>query len=322
MELTSFSVFLTVVDEMSFTRAAERLYMTQQSVSSHIKRLETNYHVRLFERRPVLKLTAEGEALAFYARGMVDSEEAMMSRFADLSELPTGILRMGISHQRSQVFMPGIWNRYHAVCGNISVRLREQMTNRLLEQLQSGALDLIVGVFIPQLSNLTVRLLSQEATYCVFHEKFLSNTFPDDWEQRLERYGQEGIDLMEFKDLPLLLPSHDNRMRQPVDQLFRKHNAIPRVALETSSHGLLYQLSFQGSGIALVSPLSLYEHTQLMAERPPYCHAFRVQGFPLTDVSLAWRNDVEQPQYVMAMAEAVEEVFEVYNETVRLCFDR
>ena len=42
MELTSFSVFLTVVDEMSFTRAAERLYMTQQSVSSHIKRLETN----------------------------------------------------------------------------------------------------------------------------------------------------------------------------------------------------------------------------------------------------------------------------------------
>ena len=65
MELNAFHIFLTVVEEMNFSRAANRLYITQQSLSGHIKRLEEHYHVRLFQRRPRLSLTPEGEAMVF-----------------------------------------------------------------------------------------------------------------------------------------------------------------------------------------------------------------------------------------------------------------
>ena len=68
MYLEEFNVFLTVVEEMNFTRAAERLYITQQALSGHIRRLEEHYGVTLFRRRPTLKLTAEGEAMVLCAR--------------------------------------------------------------------------------------------------------------------------------------------------------------------------------------------------------------------------------------------------------------
>ena len=66
MNLKSIEYFLITVEEMNFTRAAGRLYISQQALSSHISRLEEEYGIRLFERRPALSLTPEGEEMYFY----------------------------------------------------------------------------------------------------------------------------------------------------------------------------------------------------------------------------------------------------------------
>ena len=313
MELNSFSIFLMVVEEMSFTRAAERLYITQQSLSGHIKRLEDHYNVKLFRRRPVLKLTPAGETMAFYARQILDAEQAMSSRFADLNQRAAGILRLGISPQRSSAFFPGIWSRYHAEYRNISVRLHNKLTNQLLEDLQSGQIDMMVGVDIPELANLRVIPLAREQLRCIIHEAVMKDYFPTRWQDMLKRYAQEGVDLIELKDLPLILLSPTNRLRRPIDQLFRKHNAIPHISLETSSHGLLFQLGCQGSGIALVNPLSMYEQMRLQGPLPARCHTFLVRNLPKNSVSLAYRKDIELPQYAMGMVDAIVEEFDYYT---------
>ena len=54
MNLRSLEYFLVVTEEMNFTRAAERLFITQQALSSHIQRLEAEYDAELFHRKPVL----------------------------------------------------------------------------------------------------------------------------------------------------------------------------------------------------------------------------------------------------------------------------
>lgn len=314
MDLNAFFIFLMVAEEMSFTRAAERLYITQQSLSGHIKRLESHYNVKLFQRRPVLKLTPAGEAMVFYARQMLESEQAMTAQFADLTQNASGILQLGISPQRSSAFFPGIWSRYHREYGNISVRLHNKLTNQLLEDLQSGQVDMMVGVDVPELSNLTVIPLAQEQLRCMIHETILKDYFPDSWQDMLRRYAQEGVDLIELKALPLLLLSPTNRFRRPVDQLFRKHNTIPYVSLETSSHGLLFQLGCQGSGIALVNPLSMYEQMRLQGPLPDRCHVFLVRNLPKSIVSLAYRKDIELPQYAIGMVDAIIEEFDYYSK--------
>ena len=60
---TNQQMFLYAVEEMNFTRAAERAFVTQQCLSDHIRRLEKNYNVKLFDRTPKLKLTKAGEIL-------------------------------------------------------------------------------------------------------------------------------------------------------------------------------------------------------------------------------------------------------------------
>lgn len=66
LNIKSIEYFLITAEELNFTRAAERLYISQQALSSHIKRLEEEYHVQLFARKPSLHLTPEGEQMVFY----------------------------------------------------------------------------------------------------------------------------------------------------------------------------------------------------------------------------------------------------------------
>ena len=54
---TSYEMFLLAAEETSFTKAANKAYITQQCLSSHIKRLEDYYGVSLFNRTPKLALT-------------------------------------------------------------------------------------------------------------------------------------------------------------------------------------------------------------------------------------------------------------------------
>ena len=314
MELNAFHIFLTVVEEMNFSRAANRLYITQQSLSGHIKRLEEHYHVRLFQRRPRLCLTPAGEAMVFYSKHILESEQAMVARFADLTQRSVGILRLGLSHQRSCSFFPGIWSRYHPEYKNISVRLQEKLTTPLLEDLLAGDIDIMLGVDIPPLSGLETVLLAQEQMRCVMNEVLLKEYFPESWQDMLERYAQNGVDLMELKEMPLILLSSPNRLRQPVDQLFRKHNAIPNIALETASHSLLYQLGCHGSGVAIANPLSLYEQIRLRGLPPKECHSFLLQGMPKRSVSLAYRKDAEKTKYMLGMVDAIVEEFDYYVE--------
>ena len=317
MELNSYAVFLTTVEEMSFTGAAKRLFMSQQGLSAHIKRLEDHYKVRLFERRPVLKLTPEGESMVFYARQILDSERLMASRFADLTSESSGILRIGFSHQRSSAFFPGIWSRYHAAHSNISVRLREKMTAALLEDLRSGAVDLIVGVDIPASTDLDVEPLAQEQLRCILHENVLREYHPKDWEARLRYFLDEGVKLSELRGLPLILPSHTKRLRQPIDLLFRQYNMLPNTVLESASHSLLLQLGCLGGGIALVNPLSLYEQLRVRGGLPPHCHSLLLRDVPKQTISLALRADVARLRYVEDMISCIREEFSYYVEFLK-----
>lgn len=104
MNLKSMEYFMIAAEEMSFTRAAERLYISQQALSSHISRLEEEYKVKLFERRPTLRLTLEGEQMLYYGENILDSNKKMLASFSDISVNCRNTLRLGMSRLRSSVF--------------------------------------------------------------------------------------------------------------------------------------------------------------------------------------------------------------------------
>ena len=86
MNLRSIEYFLVVAEELNVTRAAERLVISQQALSSHIRRLEDEYNVELFYRKPVFRLTPAGQQMVFFGKQILQSEASMRAAFSDITE--------------------------------------------------------------------------------------------------------------------------------------------------------------------------------------------------------------------------------------------
>ena len=77
--------FLMVAEELNITRAAERLYISQQSLSSHISNMERELNVKLFTRSPKLALTYAGDQLVQTATQIIDLYSQYLSKVGDIN---------------------------------------------------------------------------------------------------------------------------------------------------------------------------------------------------------------------------------------------
>ena len=100
--------FLMVAEELNITRAAERLYISQQSLSNHIGNLERELDVKLFTRSPKLSLTYAGGLLVDTATQILDLHSQYLSKVSDINKQYLGVLRVGISHTCGLALLPDI----------------------------------------------------------------------------------------------------------------------------------------------------------------------------------------------------------------------
>ena len=106
MNFSSMEYFTILARERSFTKAAEQLHITQQSLSSHIAGLEKELGCQLLVRHIPLELTYAGEVFLRYAGSFQDTQTAMLREFGDISQNQKGILRVGAAPTRGRVLLP------------------------------------------------------------------------------------------------------------------------------------------------------------------------------------------------------------------------
>ena len=91
-------VFHAVARHLSFTRAAEALFMTQPAVTFQIRQLEEQYNTRLFERRHgSISLTPAGELVLSYAERILALSDELDTRLAEMTGEMRGLLLLGAS---------------------------------------------------------------------------------------------------------------------------------------------------------------------------------------------------------------------------------
>ena len=140
--------FLTVCQFMNFTRASEKLNITQPAVSQHIHFLEKHYHAKLFryEGRK-LKLTGAGEILRNASLTMMHDELSMRSEMQRTEEETE--LRFGATRTVGDILMGKILDRYVRAYPDVRVRMLVENTQELLKCLNEGTIDfaLVEGFF-------------------------------------------------------------------------------------------------------------------------------------------------------------------------------
>lgn len=136
-------VFYAVAKQLSFTKAAEQLFMTQPAVTFQVKQLEENFNTRLFERsHGKIALTPAGKLVMEYAGKILGLSEEMEKRVAELSGAMGGPLLLGASTTVAEFILPQILGefkaRYPQVHAHLTVANSENIVNRVADH----ALDL------------------------------------------------------------------------------------------------------------------------------------------------------------------------------------
>ncbi len=135
---------LAVCETGSFTRAAERLSLSQPAVSQHVRQLENELHVHIFERvRGSLRVTREGDIVVKYARRMQALTNNMMEALATERTQVTS-LTVGITHTAESNSIAETLARYVSTRDGVSIKMITASVNELFEALKNYELDMAI----------------------------------------------------------------------------------------------------------------------------------------------------------------------------------
>lgn len=105
--------FVAIAEELSFTRAAERLHLSQPALSKQIRGLETALRAQLLDRdRRQVKLTSAGETLLATARSLLEAWDEGVAAVADAAAQDSHLLRVGTLTSIGRAFYPGVINHF------------------------------------------------------------------------------------------------------------------------------------------------------------------------------------------------------------------
>ena len=136
-------VFHTVARHLSFTKAAEQLFMTQPAVTFQIKQLEEQFNARLFERsHGKIALTPAGRLVMEYAGRILGLSEEMETRVAELTGTMSGPLLLGASTTIAEFILPRILGEFKVEHPQVHTHLTVGNSEMIESRVADHALDL------------------------------------------------------------------------------------------------------------------------------------------------------------------------------------
>ncbi|WP_246153240.1 LysR family transcriptional regulator [Salinicoccus hispanicus] len=157
-------VFIAVVEEESFTKAAHKLHMTQPAVSSYIRQLEEELDITLIERSTRgIRLNAAGEIYYHHAKEMMILESRMQHLIIDLQEETKGPIRIGASYTYGEYILPSMLASLIEKYPKIVPEVHISNSATIMNDIRSATLD--IGIIEDEIQDLKVnmtRLLKDE----------------------------------------------------------------------------------------------------------------------------------------------------------------
>lgn len=143
MELRHVRYLLAVAEEMSFTRAAERLHVAQPAISVQIRQLEEELGTSLFDRRRrTIRLTPAGEVMVTEGRRLLRAADRAVDLAVKAGAGTVGRLAVGFVPSASNASLPPLLRRFSSSHPEVALELRELSPNALVSELRDGHLDI------------------------------------------------------------------------------------------------------------------------------------------------------------------------------------
>ena len=237
-------VFHAVAKHLSFTRAADALYMTQPAVTFQIKQLEVQFNTRLFERRHgSISLTAAGELVLSYAEKILALSDEMETRLDEMSGEMRGTLLVGASTTIAEFMLPRILGEFNALYPQVRARLSVANSENIESRVAEHALD--VGLI-----EAPARLPGLESKVCC--EDSLQVICAPDYPLADSR----AVTPKTLAEYEFISREPGSGTREVIDDYFRSHRIDPatlKTQMELGSPEALKGVVATGLGFSIVS---------------------------------------------------------------------
>ena len=254
-------IIYTVYQESSFSKAAEKLYISQPSLSVIVKKVEENIGTPIFDRsyKPI-RLTTAGEA---YIRAVseINKIESSFEEFvSSVDSLAAGSLRIGSNQLLSSFVLPKYIAEFAKLYPGIKLSLMDASSPGLDSALLRGDLDMIIDnreIENDQFENVVITeehmLLAIPSSFeCNRDLEKYSMTF-DEIANQKELPDRETVPLELLEDVPFILMTKDNETRERTEMIFQSANFAPKVLLEVDRLVTLYNFLQTETAASVIS---------------------------------------------------------------------
>lgn len=252
----------SVYKERSFSKAAEKMHISQPSLSATIKKIEEQAGAPIFERktRPV-SLTPFGVAFIQGIEQVYAIEENLHNMVYELHTLQSGFVSIGGSNLSIPYVIPKKLAAFKLRYPNVQLRIVEDTTVQTKVMLDNGDLDLII-------TNRPLDPEEYERLICYREQLVLAvpESFPINQEHRAQQLKpqelgadiakvppERSVFLEDFADIPYVILHEGNYLRLCTNIMFQERHIQPNILLEVEKSSVAYNFAHFGVGATIIS---------------------------------------------------------------------
>ena len=242
MELRQLEYFVAVAEEANFTRAAERVHISQSGVSAQVRQLERELGADLIDRsNRSAKLTASGAAALAPARAALAAAAAVRQAVDDVNELMRGRLSVAMVTACTVAPFFDALAAFHRAHPGVEIELHEDNSDRMIEQVRAGLVDLaLVGCAGAPPADLE--------SFAIVSEGLVAVVPPDHALAKRRK-----VALAELVTHPLVCLPAGTGIRSVLDRACAAQGLRPIVTVQASAPDAVVDLASRGLGVAILS---------------------------------------------------------------------
>lgn len=250
--LKQLQAFCHAAQAQSMSKAAEKMFLSQPSISLLIKALEKDMGGHLFERRgPRIRLTTEGKMLLNLAMPLVEGIDSLAESFQEqCNNLVTGSLNIAAGESTTLYLLPDIVSRFAGRYPHIQVKLHNVPGREGLALVQKGEVDFAVGPMLGVPDDIWYSpLISYEPVLITPLGHPLT--------------AKRRVSLQDISPYSLIMPPQSMSTRIIIDVVFQQHNIDFKVQMEAGGWEVIKKYVEMALGISIVTSICLTGNEKL-----------------------------------------------------------
>ncbi|MCG9972721.1 hydrogen peroxide-inducible genes activator [Christiangramia crocea] len=291
MTITQLHYVLAVAEHKNFTKAAQKVFVTQPTLSMQIQKLEEELEVTIFDRtKKPIQLTEVGQKIVQQARNIVNESDRIQDIVDQQKGFIGGIFRLGVIPTVMPTLLPMFIGNFLKKYPKVKLKIEELHTEAILEKLKEGHLDAAIAA-----TPLEVEGIKENVLY---YEPFVAY-IPDD----TELLKQEKLDVDELDINNMLLLEDGHCFKDGVINLCKasRNYEDDQLQLESGSFETLIKLANEGLGMTLLP----YLHTLDLKESEKKNLRMFKDPVPAREVSLIYNRSELKMQIIEALRNTI-----------------